>query len=600
MTQQQRLLLAIALSFGLMLAFTNFVTKPAAEEEAARLAALDGGARLGMTEVTDGAVLLPVIAAASPTAAGADAGVPSTVAATASAAPELPLRLLDVERPTTQLTFTSEGAGLTNAVLKGQRERVEQTLSIADGYRKMLGGKFPPPAHVDMAEPVPSGAPQLAVSIAGVTPVAPTQRYAVAEEGPGLLGFVATVGPFEIHKVFRWSPTATTSEKDPTGYLSTMEVTVKNTSSVAAGGDLVVHTTRSVAPGSEEAPSMFGGIGNESTVVCQVGDDTKRERPSDDAVAHEDKGAVSFVGIDQTYFLTAVWPTEGAADGRCVLTASKLVRSAELAVPLALPAGQAVTKTFGVFIGPKDLELLTAIAKHAPAAGPVFDPKLDKTVDFGWWAAICRILIFFLRMFHNLAGNWGVAIILLTVMVKVLLLPLTHKAMVSAEQMKKLSPRMEELKKKYPDDRDRQNTEMMKLYQEAKVNPLGGCLPLLVQLPIWAALFTTLRTSYELYGEPFFGVWSDLTSKDPTYLLPLALGITMIVTQRLQPQMTMDKSQAFLMAWVMPIFFTAIMINYPAGLALYIFTNNLLSIIQQYALRKYMARSQPAAAGAAR
>jgi YidC/Oxa1 family membrane protein insertase len=172
--------------------------------------------------------------------------------------------------------------------------------------------------------------------------------------------------------------------------------------------------------------------------------------------------------------------------------------------------------------------------------------------------------------------------------------------MVSAEQMKKLSPRMEEIKKKYPDDRDRQNMEMMKLYQEAKVNPLGGCLPLLLQLPIWAALFTTLRTSYELYAEPFFGVWSDLTSKDPTYLLPLALGITMIVTQRLQPQMTMDKSQAFMMAWLMPIFFTAIMMNYPAGLSLYIFTNNLLSIVQQYALRKYLARGAPTPAGATR
>ena len=154
--------------------------------------------------------------------------------------------------------------------------------------------------------------------------------------------------------------------------------------------------------------------------------------------------------------------------------------------------------------------------------------------------------------------------------------------------MKKLQPRMEEIKKKFPDDRDKQNMEMMKLYQEAKVNPLGGCLPLLLQLPIWAALFTTLRTSYELYGEPFFGVWSDLTSKDPTYLMPLALGVTMIITQRLQPQMTMDKSQAFMMTWVMPIFFTAIMMNYPAGLALYIFTNNLLSIVQQYALRKYL------------
>src|SRR6185436_14126957 len=161
----------------------------------------------------------------------------------------------------------------------------------------------------------------------------------------------------------------------------------------------------------------------------------------------------------------------------------------------------------------------------------------------------------------------GVAIVLLTLLVKVVTVPLTHKSMVAAEAMKRLQPKMEEIRARFPEDKERQNLETMKLYQEAKVNPLGGCLPLLLQLPIWAALFTTLRTSYDLYGEPFFGpVWTDLTYKDPTYLLPLALGITMIITQRLQPQM-MDKQQAFIFTWIMPVFFTALMMNYPAGLS---------------------------------
>src|SRR5581483_7619290 len=159
-----------------------------------------------------------------------------------------------------------------------------------------------------------------------------------------------------------------------------------------------------------------------------------------------------------------------------------------------LQAGQSQTYKFGAFMGPKELELLKSIGTQ---------PSLDRTVDFSWWAVICKILLVVLKFFHNLIGNWGLAIILLTISVKLILLPLTHKAMVSAESMKKLQPKMEEIKKKYPDDRERQNVEVMKLYQEAKVNPLGGCLPLLLQLPIWAALFTTLRTSYDLYGEPF-------------------------------------------------------------------------------------------------
>lgn len=299
------------------------------------------------------------------------------------------------------------------------------------------------------------------------------------------------------------------------------------------------------------------------------------------------------MGIDQQYFLTAIWPKDGAVEGRCLLTAKHTEREATLWMPLTLQGGESVTKNFGVFLGPKELNLLLAIGGVDHPAG-VFDPKLEKSVDFGLWAVICKVLIYLMRFFHGVIGNWGLSIILLTVLVKLLLLPLTHKAMVSAESMKKLQPKLEEIKKKWPDDREKQNVETMKLYSEGKVNPLGGCLPLLLQLPIWAALFTTLRTSYELYGEPFYGVWSNLTSKDPTYLMPLALGVTMIITQRLQPQM-MDKSQAFLMTWIMPVFFTAIMMNYPAGLALYIFTNNLLSIAQQYALRKWLARKAPEA-----
>jgi YidC/Oxa1 family membrane protein insertase len=154
---------------------------------------------------------------------------------------------------------------------------------------------------------------------------------------------------------------------------------------------------------------------------------------------------------------------------------------------------------------------------------------------------------------------------------------------------------MEEIRKKYAEDKEKQNLETMKLYQTEKVNPLGGCLPLLLQLPIWAALFTTLRTSYELYGMPFIGpVWTDLTLKDPTFILPLALGVTMFITQKLQPQM-MDPAQAKMFLYFMPVFFTVIMLSYPAGLSLYIFTNNLLSIGQQFALRRFLrARGQAA------
>src|SRR5262249_36518819 len=150
-------------------------------------------------------------------------------------------------------------------------------------------------------------------------------------------------------------------------------------------------------------------------------------------------------------------------------------------------------------------------------------------------------------------------------------------------------PKVDAIRKKFADDRERQQLEMMKVYQEAKVNPFGSCLLMLVQMPVWIALYTTLRTSYELYHEPFLSpVWMDLTYKDPTYLLPLLLGVTMLVTSKLQPPAA-DPVQARIFTYVMPVFFSFILLNTPAGLTLYMVTNNVLSIVQTYALRRWLA-----------
>jgi YidC/Oxa1 family membrane protein insertase len=605
MDQQKRLLLAIALSFGLTLVWTQLVWKPQADAEAAAMAAkIDAGLVL----IDGGVPELALIAPPPAVLAAVDAGVleDGGVAMVAAAPLQLPMREVKLERPTTAMTFTSEGAGLISAELTGNREREEKSLSIPDGWRKLFGAKFEPAAHMNLARAVPGVGPNVGVSILGSSPVPATTRYAVTEEGPGKVVFTTTAGAWEIIKTFTWTQ-APQSETDPAGYVSSLAVTVKNVSGAPQTGELGVLALRAITPDAEQAPSMFGGIGNQASVLCRVADDVKRKTPPSEGGGlfgcgsapkydEEKTGPLHFVGIDQQYFLTAIWPKDGAVEGRCLITARPAQREAALYLPLTLQAGESVTRNFGVFLGPKELNLLMAVAKPAEGQPAAFDPQLEKSVDFGLWAVICKVLIFFLRFFHGVIGNWGLSIILLTVMVKLLLLPLTHRAMVSAESMKKLQPKMEEIKKKYPDDREKQNVETMKLYSEGKVNPLGGCLPLLLQLPIWAALFTTLRTSYELYGEPFYGVWSNLTSKDPTYILPLLLGVTMIVTQRLQPQM-MDKQQAFLMTWIMPVFFTAIMMNYPAGLALYIFTNNLLSIGQQYALRKWLARKSGGTTG---
>jgi YidC/Oxa1 family membrane protein insertase len=193
-----------------------------------------------------------------------------------------------------------------------------------------------------------------------------------------------------------------------------------------------------------------------------------------------------------------------------------------------------------------------------------------------------------MQRFYGFVHNWGVAIILLTVLVKTLLYPLTVKSMQSMQEMRKLQPEVEKLKAKFGDDKEKMNQAVMQLYQQHKVNPLGGCLPLLLQMPLWLALYATLQTSVELYRQPFLWI-HDLTAMDPLYVLPLAMGISSFAMQKLSPQPA-DNAQAKMLLYFMPVFFTFIMLKLPAGLTLYILVNNLLSIAQQQWLMRKDAR----------
>lgn len=504
---------------------------------------------------------------------------------------------LERNRQEAKYVFSSEGAGLVSAELEGKKMREQVKLTIAEGYKRLFGGEVRQPPQMNVALPVPGNTVPLGVTVTsanGAIVFPGDATYKVLEQGnpeSTNVGFTRKLGGLEITKKFEW-------QKE--GFELRATVEIKNVSDQPFVGEYSMEYVRNIDPEHEEAPSFFGGVGNQARVACYEADNFHKEVPKGEGKVEEFKGPINFIAIDQQYFLAAIFPLDAAKQGRCVIAASPTVRRAAAFFPLALQPGQSISDRYGVYLGPKDVELLASVPSTKPgvaAAGATFVPHLEKTVDFGIWAVLCKVLLGILKFWHNLIGNWGVAIILLTVLVKLVLLPLTHKSMVAAENMKKLQPRMEEIRKKYAEDKEKQNAEMMKLYQEAKVNPFGGCLPMLLQMPVWIALFTTLRNSYEIYQEPFVApMFMDLTFKDPTYLLPLLLGVTMIVTQRLQPQMTMDPAQAKLMTWAMPIFFTVIMLNYPAGLTLYIFTNNVLSIAQQWALKRYIASKKPQAA----
>ncbi len=236
---------------------------------------------------------------------------------------------------------------------------------------------------------------------------------------------------------------------------------------------------------------------------------------------------------------------------------------------LAVPAGQNASINAQLFVGPKIQDELEAIAEG-----------LELTVDYGILTIIAKPLFWLLKIIHNLVGNWGWAIILLTVLIKAAFYKLSETSYKSMAQMRKLQPKLKQLKENYGDDKQKMNEAMMKMYREEKINPLGGCLPILVQIPVFIALYWMLLESVEIRQQPFMLWITDLTDKDPYFILPVLMGITMFIQHKLNPT-PLDPIQARVMM-ILPIAFTFFFLWFPAGLVLYWVVNNTLSIAQQY------------------
>ncbi|MDP1671190.1 MAG: membrane protein insertase YidC, partial [Alphaproteobacteria bacterium] len=227
----------------------------------------------------------------------------------------------------------------------------------------------------------------------------------------------------------------------------------------------------------------------------------------------------------------------------------------------------------------------------------------DRAIDWGWFYFLTKPLFVLINWFYALTGNFGVAIILLTLTVKAAFFPLANKSYVAMSKMKKLQPLMLEIREKFPDDKVRQQQEMMDLYKREKANPLSGCLPMLVQIPVFFALYKVLFVTIEMRHAPFFGWINDLAAPDPTSLFnlfglipwsppsflmiglwPIMMGVSMWMQQRLNPAPT-DPVQEKVFMW-MPVFFTFLLGTFPAGLVIYWTVNNVLSIIQQALIMK--------------
>lgn len=325
----------------------------------------------------------------------------------------------------------------------------------------------------------------------------------------------------------------------------------------------------------EWGEGFIGLIGSASLV------DDKAEKETPDTEL-ERKGSVQWVALQDKYFLSVLMPKQ--ATSALAKKEGEKVVSAGVRMP-APGAGTSVA--LQLYAGPKEYDTLRSL-----------NVGLEDTIDFGWfifgsWTvvkSVAKPIFYVLRFIHDYTYNYGLTIILLTMAIKLLFVPLQYKSYKSMKMMQLIQPKVAAVQEKFKDDRDRLNKELIKLYREQKVNPVGGCLPMVLQMPVFVALFNILYMTIDLRQAPFILWITDLSVQDPYYVLPVIMGATMVIQQKITPT-TMDPTQAKIML-VLPVFMTFLFVNFPAGLVLYWLTNNVLTISQQVFTDRFMFRNK--------
>ena len=303
-----------------------------------------------------------------------------------------------------------------------------------------------------------------------------------------------------------------------------------------------------------------------------IDEELEKETPDEEAVH---TGDVRWVALQDKYFMSVLIPTDAGG--------TVIRKEADKVVSAALRYSTAGAAALRLYAGPKQFDTLKGL-----------NVGLEDTIDFGWFIygswemvrLVAKPLFHALRFLNEFTHNYGLAIILLTICIKLVFVPLQYKSYKSMKDMQVIQPKVQELQKKLKDDRERLNKELIKLYRDHKVNPVGGCLPMLLQMPVFIALFNILYMTIDLRQAPLILWISDLSIPDPFYVLPVLMGASMVLQQRIMPT-TMDPTQAKMML-LLPVFLTFVFLNFAAGLVLYWFTNNVLTIAQQFITDRYI------------
>ncbi len=551
--EQSRLLIAIVLSLAIFLAWQFFFAPDEAERRQAK-------------KVESPAVeeKKPVEDTEKPYKEAIEKPAP-VEQSTDEETPLRPAESITVDTPLYEARISENGAVFYSVLLKNYRETVKKDSPL----KQILTGD----ETLGVGRLGFSGKSIAGLDKAVYTTNLPAKRLDVKDSPRDLTFSWRSQDGIVIEKTYKFEPDT---------YAIGMEISIKNGSGRLIQDRLFV-ALNAKAPGDKRLYAFEGP----SLLINDELKEIKMKKLKDQDTFD---GNIKWVTLQSRYFMSGLIPDEiKEASVHLALKGEKFITARYRQPEKTIQPGTQYTYKYQLFMGPKRIQELRNVGND-----------LQKVVDFGWFDIIAKPCLWLMNLFYSVIPNYGVAIIILTILVKVLLWPLGQKSYKSMSEMKKIQPLMKEIREKYKDDKQRMNQEVMGLYRTYKINPLGGCLPMVVQLPFFFALYRMLYEAIELRHAPFFLWIDDLAAPDrlfrfdfsipfmePPYGIPvltIVMGASMLLQQKMSPPMG-DATQAKMMMF-MPIIFTVIFINFSSGLVLYWLVNNILSIAQQYYTQK--------------
>jgi len=539
-----RAFLAIVLSFLILVGYQYFFVKPAPQQPPATAQSQQTAESTGMP-----ATPAPAVAASA-----------GKSQATASIDPNA--KDITVDTPFYTAVINEQGGGVKSFVLKQYRTQMEKD----SGPMQLVKGKEP--ADWPVLFSLDNGA-------AAILPSYKADKVGIsltAQQDTSNLVMTATLT--DGIRIIR----TLTFHGD--SYLVGIEYKVENTTDKPVQILPALSLVNEPFGRSEASKYLFSGP---AAYVNGALVETKSKKLTEGPVVLQ--GKVSWTGFVDNYFMTSVVPVNGNARTVTMQGSEQRVHTVISEGLQTLPAHGSQTYDYKMYFGPKKLKILEASGD-----------ELAKAVDFGWFDVLAKPMLWLLNFFHQYSGNYGLAIIFVTILIKLVFWPITQKGMKSMKNMQKLQPKIAKLREKYKADPAKMNQEMMTLYKTYKVNPVGGCLPMLIQIPFFFALYQVLMAAIELRHAPFMLWINDLSAPDRLWIgvdipylhgipiLTLLMGVSMYLQQKMTPT-TADPTQARIMQFL-PVIFTFMFINFASGLVLYWFVNNLLSILQQQLINR--------------